>query len=58
MPVPSHLLARRSSLEVRDLERELKSRFKIEHATVAVDWNDETEPCSLSQTFVSDRTRT
>lgn len=34
---------------VRAVERELKSRFSIEHATVAIDWNDETEPCSLSQ---------
>ncbi len=33
---------------VRSVERELKLQFNIEHATVAIDWNDETEPCSLS----------
>ncbi len=33
------------------VEKELKTHFKIEHATIAIDWNDtsETESCSLSQ---------
>ena len=30
------------------VERELKSRFSIEHPTVAVDWNDGSAVCSLS----------
>lgn len=34
---------------VRAVEYELKSHFGIEHATVAVDWNDEMASCSLSQ---------
>ncbi|QEM83024.1 cation diffusion facilitator family transporter [Halomonas binhaiensis] len=34
---------------VRSVEQELKSRFEIEHATVALDWSDEDESCSLSQ---------
>jgi cobalt-zinc-cadmium efflux system protein len=34
---------------VRSVERELKSRFEIDHATVAIDWSDGTEPCALSQ---------
>lgn len=34
---------------VRSVEHELKSRFEIEHATVALDWRDESESCSLSQ---------
>lgn len=37
---------------VRSVERELRSRFGIEHATVAIDWNDESQPCSLSQASV------
>lgn len=36
-------------LVVRSVEHELKERFSIEHATVAIDWNDDTSPCSLSQ---------
>lgn len=34
---------------VRAVEHELAARFGIEHATVAVDWNDDAAPCSLSQ---------
>lgn len=34
---------------VRSVERELRSRFEIDHATVAIDWNDGTDPCALSQ---------
>ncbi|ERI14395.1 zinc transporter ZitB [Ochrobactrum sp. EGD-AQ16] len=34
---------------VRGVENELKSQFTIEHATIAIDWNDEAEACSLSQ---------
>ncbi len=33
---------------VRAVERELESHFEIEHATVAVDWNEEGETCSLA----------
>lgn len=33
---------------VRAVERELESHFGIEHATVAVDWNEEGETCSLA----------
>lgn len=32
----------------RAVENELRSHFHIEHATVAIDWNDESAPCSLS----------
>lgn len=38
---------------VRAVERELKARFGIEHATVAIDWNEEEgDACSLSTTPV------
>lgn len=37
---------------VRQVERELKTRFDVEHATVAIDWNDDEDDmscfCSLS----------
>ena len=33
---------------VRAVERELENHFEIEHATVAVDWNEEGETCSLA----------
>ncbi|MCK6103952.1 cation diffusion facilitator family transporter [Brevundimonas sp. EYE_349] len=36
------------------VERELKSRFSIEHPTVAVDWNDGSVVCSLSSPPVND----
>lgn len=35
---------------VEAVERELQLQFDIGHATVAIDWNDENEPCSLAQT--------
>lgn len=35
-------------LVVRAVERELEGHFGIEHATVAVDWNEEGEACSLA----------
>lgn len=34
---------------VHSVERELKTRFEIEHATVAVEWNEDADPCSLSR---------
>jgi cobalt-zinc-cadmium efflux system protein len=34
---------------VRSVERALHSRFGIAHATVAIDWNEDVEPCSLSR---------
>lgn len=34
---------------VRAVEHELALRFEIEHATVAVDWNDHVGSCSLSR---------
>ncbi len=34
---------------VRAVEHELVSRFGIEHATVAMDWNDDAASCSLSR---------
>ncbi|MFM9272123.1 cation diffusion facilitator family transporter [Halomonas elongata] len=37
---------------VQLVEKELKSRFEIEHPTIALDWNDVSEPCSLSQTSI------
>lgn len=36
-------------LVVRGVENELKSQFTIEHATIAIDWNENAEACSLSQ---------
>ncbi|MBN7795888.1 cation diffusion facilitator family transporter [Parahaliea mediterranea] len=33
----------------RAVERALRSRFEIEHATVALDWNDDAGPCALSR---------
>lgn len=33
---------------MRSVERELKSHFEIEHATVAIDWSDGTDTCALS----------
>ncbi len=35
---------------VQSVEKTLKSHFNIEHATVAVDWNEGAENCSLSVT--------
>lgn len=35
---------------VRQVERELKAEFDIEHPTVAIDWHDEPHACSLTQT--------
>ncbi|MDP0930000.1 cation diffusion facilitator family transporter [Paracoccus onubensis] len=35
---------------VRAVERELQSQFRIEHATIALQWNDEVSSCSLSRT--------
>jgi cobalt-zinc-cadmium efflux system protein len=32
---------------VGQVERELKATFDIEHATVAIDWHDDPQPCSL-----------
>lgn len=39
---------------VRAVERELKARFGIEHATVAIDWNDTEADCSLSSSAASE----
>ncbi len=38
---------------MRSVERELKSHFDIEHATVAIDWSDGTDPCALSRPYVT-----
>ena len=35
------------------VERELRSRFGIEHATVAIDWNEQAVVCSLSEAPVA-----
>ncbi|WP_425326584.1 cation diffusion facilitator family transporter [Pseudaminobacter salicylatoxidans] len=37
---------------VQAVEEALRSQFEIEHATVALDWNGETDLCSLSRSFV------
>lgn len=38
---------------VHSVAGELKARFGIEHATIAVEWNEETDPCSLSRAPVA-----
>lgn len=40
---------------VAAVERELRTRFEIEHATVALDWNDASRPCTLSSAIPEDR---
>ncbi|MCO5131586.1 MAG: cation diffusion facilitator family transporter [Xanthobacteraceae bacterium] len=40
---------------VQSVERELKTRFEIEHATVAVEWNEDADPCSLSRVAAAAR---
>lgn len=38
---------------VRAIEEELKSHFDIGHVTIAIEWNDESEPCSLAPVTAS-----